>query len=164
MKISSALKIKAITVPIYKIGVGKEERIKIALVQIGISKNLTRSELARNILKIIKSAFEVDPTLHRIDIYGSDRPDTKTAKGEVLFSISALHTDIHRIDPHKSSSGNLNTFGLFYISEKIKDPLLSWRQVAMKRIHRILLMKEKTRKKKSKPGKGENTPDKKSKY
>jgi len=147
MKISSALKAKDINVPIFKIGVGDEGKVKIALIQIGISKRLTRSELARNVLEIIKNSFKVEPTLDRIDIYGSDRPDTKKSKGDVLFSISALQEDVKKIDSHKSSLKNLRVFGLIYISDKIKDPVISWRKNAMKQIHKSLMMKEKAKKK-----------------
>ena len=126
MLISHSLKSAHLSVSIYKIGVANIDGSKMALVQFGINKEISRSEVARNAMEIISRCFAYNPRLLRVDIYGTDKPDVPGRKGEIMFSVSAKREKFLKLNSNLSSKSKLKQLGLVYYSDSVYDVPARW--------------------------------------
>ncbi len=126
MMLSQALKNASLSVPIYKIGVEKLDGAKMAVIQFGVKKEISRSEIARNALEIISLCFAYDSRMRRVDVYGTDKPDVPDRKGEILFSVCAERRNFNMINFKLPSMKALEVLGLVYYSDEIYDIPARW--------------------------------------
>lgn len=126
MMLSQALKDASLSVPIYKIGVEQLNGDRMAVVQFGVDKEISRSEIARNALEILGLCFAYDPGIRRIDVYGTDKPDVPDRKGEILFSVSAERKNFGRVNFKLPSLKALEVLGLVYYSDSVYDTPARW--------------------------------------
>jgi hypothetical protein len=129
MTLSKSLKRARLSVPVYRLGVSCIGGQRIAVIQFGVPAHISKSEISRNAVEMIFSAYGTGTDIDRLDLYGTDKPDVKGKKGRkglVLFSISAKKEDFHKVDYSLPSAEALKVFGLTFYSETITDTPKSW--------------------------------------